>query len=121
MQIIEKVFKILLLDRKTTGERVLVVFVAAIMGIVLMIFLLHLEGKFYWDGKLNLKLVTTIHIFVLSVPTAWVLWVFRNEDKKIDHVNADKQETRYYKAIKADNIFKLIKIVVSDLTLILKE
>jgi hypothetical protein len=87
----------------------------------LMLFMLWLEDKLHFGGKFNFEHIKTIHLFVLSIPAAAALWLFRNEDKKIDHKNAEEQETRHYNAIKADNIFKLIQIVIGDLTLILKE
>jgi hypothetical protein len=116
-----RLFKFMLLDRKTTGERFCIVSLAALAGIGFMLLMLLFEGKINPEGKFNIDLIKTFHIFVLSVPAAGVLWIFRNEDKKIDHDNAEDLETRHYNAIKADNLFRIIQIIVTDLSAILGE
>lgn len=92
-----------ILSRKSTEERFVVVFLAAIIGVFFMLLMLYLEGNLYFIGELDFGLLKASHLLLLSLPVAAVLWLYRNYDKNIDHEFLSK-------TIEKDSIFKTIEL-----------
>lgn len=99
------------LSRKTIPRSLIL---GALLGVGVFLWYLtyYYQLKFQWYKDLN-KDLRNFTWLILTLPTALGFWVYRNNDKRKDHENAQKAQEQFQSSVRKEDLIRSLELTSS--------
>ncbi|MBU2643626.1 hypothetical protein KKI24_02885 [bacterium] len=99
-----------LLSRRSL-PRFFILFAGTLIGLWVWSSLYDWKPDALWLKDLIEKIPTSFGFFIVTLPGFIGLWVFRNNDKRTDHHNADVAQIQVLRSLKKEDLINTIKLL----------